>query len=115
MEGDGKLWRVTYTASANQVSGKPAADRPTGAELSTRQFLLRLHLARGYPSGVNSRWVWALIVDVLAGVMVFWGFSGLLMWWQIKSTRWLGLAVVLVSVVAAAWVGVAMHDVLTGR
>ena len=47
--------------------------------------------------------------------MVFWDCSGLLMWWQIKSTRWLGLLVVIVSVVAAAWVGLAMHAVLTGR
>ena len=115
MEGDGKTWRVTYNAPANQVSGKPADEPPASTELSTRQFLLRLHLARGYPSERNTRWVWALIVDVMAAVMVFWGCSGLLMWWQIKSTRWLGLAVVLMSVVAATWVGVAMHDVLTGR
>jgi hypothetical protein len=115
MEGDGKLWRVTYNASTSRVSGKAADDPPAPAELSTRQFLLRLHLAHGYPSDVNSRWVWAIIVDIMAVVMVFWGCSGLLMWWQIKSTRWLGLLVVIVSAVAAAWAGLAMHTVLTGQ
>jgi hypothetical protein len=115
MEGDGKLWRVTYNAAANQVSGKLADDPSAATELSTRQFLLRMHLARGYPAEFNTRWAWAVIVDIMAGVMVFWGCSGLLMWWQIKSTRWLGLAVLLVSVVAAVWAALAMHDVLTGR
>jgi hypothetical protein len=113
--GDGKLWRVAYNASANQVSGKAADEPAAPTDLSTRQFLLRLHLARGFPSERNTRWVWAILVDIMAAVMVFWGGSGLLMWWQIKSTRWLGLAVLLLSLVAAGWVGLAMHDVLTGR
>jgi hypothetical protein len=115
MEGDGQLWRVTYNAQVGSVAGKSADNGLAGAELSTRNFLLRLHLAHGYPSEVNVRWLWAVLVDVMAGVMVFWGCSGLLMWWQIKATRGLGLAVLVLSVVAAAWVGLAMHDVFVAR
>ena len=57
--------------------------------------------------------MWALIVDAMAFVMVFWGASGLLMWWQIKATRRLGVVVVLLSVVAAVWMGIGMHEMLT--
>jgi len=51
----------------------------------------------------------------MAVIMLFWGCSGLLMWWQIKATRWLGLAVLVLSVVAALWVGLAMHQVMVAR
>ena len=44
--------------------------------------------------------------------MVAWAVTGLLMWWQIKRVRRLGLVVLLGSVVAATWVGWAMHTSL---
>jgi len=47
---------------------------------------------------------------VTAAVMVFWALSGVLMWWQIRATRWLGLAAIVASAVAAIWVGVGMHE-----
>jgi len=115
MEGDGQLWQVSYNLQSGSVSGKVANRPPPAVEMSTRQFLLRLHLAHGYPSEVNARWIWAIVVDVMAGVMVFWGLTGLVMWWQIKATRWFGAIVLIGSVVAAVWVGVGMHSLLTAR
>jgi hypothetical protein len=114
MMADGKIWKVKYHFQTGSVSGgSPDADVPTAKLLSTGQFLTRMHLASGYPSEVNLRWWWAGIVDAMAGIMVFWGFSGLLMWWQIKRTRRLGIIVLILSLVVAIWVGVGMHNQMT--
>jgi hypothetical protein len=50
-----------------------------------------------------------VIVDVMAFVMVFWGVSGIVMWWQIKSTRRFGSAAMLVSLIFAIWLVYAMY------
>jgi hypothetical protein len=114
MTADDKIWKVKYHFQTGSVSGvSPDADVPTAKSVSTGQFLTRLHLARGYPSGVNLQWWWAAIVDAMAGIMVFWGFTGLLMWWQIKRTRRLGMIVLVLSLVVAIWVGVGMHNHMT--
>lgn len=110
MEGHGKTWAVTYSPMTGSVSGS-ADEVPPGESLTVRQFLLRLHLAHGYPDVGSPGWYWAVIVDVMAGVMVFWGVSGLLMWWQIKATRRLGLAIIAVSALAATLLGWGMHEV----
>jgi len=108
-----KVWDATYNALNGSVAAKPA-DAPTAtSELSARRFLTRLHLAHGYGDEIGYRWVWALIVDAMAFIMVFWGASGLLMWWQIKATRKLGALIVLLSVIAAVWIGIGMHELFT--
>jgi hypothetical protein len=107
-----KVWNVTYNPQTGGVSGQPADAAPEPDPLSTRRFLLRLHLAHGYPGEVNAKWVWAVVVDAMAFIMVFWGASGLLMWWQIKATRRLGAVLVVVSAVAATVVGLGMHELL---
>jgi hypothetical protein len=112
LTGDGKTWTATYNPMTGSVTGKPAAaERP--AQLSWRRFLLRLHLAHGYPSEPGSKFGWAVVVDLMAATMCFWGLSGLVMWWQIKATRRLGAIVLVVSTVTAAVLAVGMHSVLT--
>lgn len=108
-------WQVTYNALAGSVSGKPAADSGSGDELSTRRFLTRLHVAHGYPGEPNAKWFWAVFVDVMAFVMVFWGVSGIFMWWQIRATRKAGLVVMLLSAAAVTMLGFGMHEVLAPR
>ncbi|WP_020471122.1 PepSY domain-containing protein [Zavarzinella formosa] len=117
MNSDDKLWKVTYNASAGSISGKLADNEPATDPLSTRRFLTRLHMAHGYPSETGSRWFWAVIVDAMAVIMLFWGLSGLFMWWQIKATRRLGTVILLVSLVAATLMGIGMHEQIsiTGR
>ena len=115
MSDGSKVWTVTYNAMTGTVSGVPADDITPPEPLSTRRFLTRLHLASGFPGSPNAKWFWAVIVDAMAAVMVFWGVSGLFMWWQVKSTRKLGIIVLLVSAAAATALGLGMHDVLTPK
>lgn len=110
-----KTWIVTYNAMTGTVSGKPADEPVPSEDISTRRFLTRLHLSHGFPGDQNARWFWALIVDAMAFVMVFWGISGLFMWWQIKATRKIGFLVLLLSIAAATALGFGMHDVMTAR
>lgn len=108
MTGHEKTWRVTWNAMTGSVAGE-IDDGTSPDALSWRQFLLRLHTTHGYPSSGGARWFWAIIVDTMAFVMVFWGASGLLMWWQIKSPRTPGAVVLTLSTIVAAALGVGMH------
>ena len=108
----GKTWTATYNPMTGAISGKPA-DAEEKPELSARRFLLRLHLAHGYPGEPNARWYWAVAVDAMAFVLCFWGLTGLVMWWQIKATRRIGAVVLVLSAVAATALGVAMHSAMT--
>jgi hypothetical protein len=115
MSDGAKTWVVTYNAQTGSVNGKSADEPAQAEEISTRRFLTRLHLTHGYPGEQNSRWFWAVIVDAMAFVMVFWGVSGVFMWWQIKATRKIGLLVLILSIAAATALGMGMHDMLTTR
>ena len=110
-----RTWRVTYNALTGTVSGASAESAAPPEELSTRRFLTRLHLAHGYPGSQSAKWFWAVVVDAMAFVMVFWGVSGLFMWWQLKGTRKLGLVVLLFSAAAATALGFGMHDFLSPK
>ncbi|MBX9579122.1 MAG: PepSY domain-containing protein [Gemmataceae bacterium] len=113
-DGD-RVWRATYNPLNGAVAGKPDGE-PAGEGLSARSFLLRLHTAHGYPGEPSdARWVWALVVDAMAFVMVFWAVSGLVMWWQIKAARRAGLVVLVLSAAVAVWVGVSMHEMMAAR
>jgi hypothetical protein len=113
MTDGAKTWAVTYNAMTGSVGGKPADDSAPAEELSTRRFLTRLHTAHGYPGEQNARWFWAVFVDVMALVMVFWGVSGLFMWWQVKATRKLGFLILGASAATAVLLGLGMHQALT--
>lgn len=115
MSDGAKVWRVTYNALAGTVGGSPADATPPPDELSTRRFLTRLHMAHGFPGSTNAKWFWAVVVDAMAFVMVFWGVSGIFMWWQLKATRKLGLLILVCSVGAATALGFGMHDLLSAK
>ena len=115
MTDGAKTWRVTYNAMAGAVSGVPADDVPPPEELSVHRFLTHMHLTSGFPGSPNTKWFWAVVVDAMAFVMVFWGVSGLFMWWQIKATRRWGFLVLLFSVAAATALGLGMHELLTPK
>jgi hypothetical protein len=110
LEADDGRWRVAYNLQTERLSIR-RADDPSG-RLSSRRFLTGLHLAFGYPSRVGPRWLWALVVDVMAAAMIAWGTSGLMMWWQMKSVRRWGAVALGASLVAASLLGVGMHAVL---
>jgi hypothetical protein len=110
VDANGQLWTAVYSPLTTHVSGTSG---PEQSEMSARSFLLRLHLSRGYPGEVTTRWLWAVGVDAMALVLCFWGLSGLFMWWQIKVTRKAGLVVLALSAVAATALGIGMYGVLT--
>lgn len=112
VEAGGKIWQASYNPQTGVVNGKLPSD--STPEISWRRFLTRLHVAHGYPNAINARWLWAIIVDLMSFVMVFWGVSGLFMWWQIKATRRLGLATVLFSIISALTLSVAMYWAIRG-
>lgn len=109
MEGRGQTWRVTYNPQTGLISGRPEAE---GGALTTRMFLLRLHVAHHYPNERDVRWFWALAVDAMFVSMVGWGITGLLMWWQMKNVRTIGIVVLIASAVAATALAVGMHRLL---
>jgi len=113
IESDGRIWKASYNSQTGSVSGQPA-DTETKEPVSVRRFLTRLHLAHGYPSSPGARWGWAVVVDIMAFVMVFWGLSGLFMWWQIKATRLIGFVILLLSAASATVLGLGMYLVIAG-
>jgi len=114
MTCDGQTWKVTYNPLTGSVSGNPA-EQEAADPVSPRRFLTRLHTTHGYPGEANAKWAWAVVVDAMAFVMLFWGVSGLFMWWQIKATRRWGAVVLVMSFTAAAAVGAGMYEQIAGR
>lgn len=108
VKSEGETWECGHNSLTGALNTKIANATVNATEPSWRRFLLRLHTAHTYPNEGGARWYWAVIVDVMAFVMVFWGVSGIVMWWQIKSTRRFGSAAMLVSLLFAAWLVYAM-------
>jgi hypothetical protein len=102
MDADGRRWRVTYNGKAGSVRGRPAEDDEAPPPPTTRDFALRLHTAHGYPYRAGPRQAWAVLVDVIAAALVFWGATGLVMWWQVRAARRSGAIVLLASAAIAA-------------
>ncbi len=99
----------THSTAATTPSGDVMIIGEHPRELNWRNYLLRLHTAHGYPFERNARWFWAITVDAMFACMVFWGFSGLVMWWQIKRTRLFGSIAIVLSLVLAIALAIAMH------
>lgn len=111
VETDGEVWRAVYSVQSGAVTGSPFENPDT---LSTRRFLTQLHMTHGYPSSAGMRWVWAIAIDAMFASMVFWGLSGLFMWWQIKAVRFAGLFFLGASLIVATIVAVGMYGHLAG-
>jgi len=113
VEADGEVWRVAYNSEQGTLAAQPAEQaRQDGF---TRQFLLRLHTAHGYLESGGVRWFWAIAVDAMFVSMVFWGVSGLLMWWQLKATRNWGIVALAGSAVVATLLAVGMHGEIAAQ
>ncbi|MCH2183487.1 MAG: hypothetical protein MK108_15925 [Mariniblastus sp.] len=124
---DGQPQRVRYTRVVSRRSPTENTETETDAQqepvyqgrltivgnqprdLPLRSYLLRLHMAHGYPVQKNHRWFWAIAVDMMFASMVFWGLSGVVMWWQIKRTRRIGFFILVASALVAIWLAIGMH------
>jgi hypothetical protein len=77
--------------------------------------LTGLHLSFTYPARFDARWLWAVAVDAMFVAMVFWGMSGLAMWWQMKKLRVWGIVTLALSIAVATAMALGMHEVLASR
>ena len=77
--------RITFTAADRRI----LVER---MELETSGFLNRFHRRRGYQQPYAADLAMAVSVDAVIVAMVFWALSGLWMWWEMRATRWWGLA-----------------------
>ena len=103
---EGEEWILNYDLRSGELSQRRPAD--PSSPFSLRSFLLRLHTSHGYPDKVGSRMFWAIIVDLMAALMVFWGLSGLFMWWQMRPTRRIGIFAVTAGLILSSALGYGM-------
>jgi hypothetical protein len=75
--------RITYRGAENKASIEKQESRFSF-------WLERFHRRRGYQHPYALEDAWAVSVDVVIFVMVFWVLSGLWMWWEMKATRVMG-------------------------
>lgn len=101
-EANGTKYNVGYNLVSGKISARDA-EQPPPIEL--RSMLTRLHRLHHYPDSVNTRWMWSLFVDITGLMLVFWGISGLIMWWQIKPTRVAGILGITLALLVAFLIG----------
>lgn len=72
--------RITYTrADSRLVIEKQRFTAPI--------FVNRAHFRHGYGQPFLASKVWAVVVDLAVVGMLFWGVSGIWMWWEMKPAR----------------------------
>ena len=68
-----------------------------------------MHFTSDYPREIGIRTFWAVAVDAISLLMMFWVLSGILMWWQMKVVRQIGMIVFIVSIIVAATFYISMR------
>lgn len=101
IEADGAVWEVSYNALTGIITGRPQGSEPPKAESSTRRLVTRLHTLHGYPPEGFGRTAWAVIVDLVGVLLLFWAGSGLVMAWQVRSARRGSVIVLMLSTLTA--------------
>lgn len=95
----GVRWNLSYAVRTGRLTGRRTDAFPN---LGITHVLSLLHTTHHFPFRVGALWFWALFQDLLGIAMAVWGFTGLLMWWQLKRTRVYG-AVALALALSVAW------------
>jgi len=98
---DDRKWNVTYNLASESLTGRATA---SSSGMSFYSAVTRLHKTHHYPESMSARWLWTLLADATGFTMVFWGVSGLIMWWQIKPTRVIGVSSLSVAAVVAVFI-----------
>jgi hypothetical protein len=83
--------RITYSLAGGHllVERQPFLTQP---------FLERMHHRRGYGASFVADNGWAVSVDAVIVAITLWVLSGLWMWWELKTTRFIGGIVALSGV-----------------
>lgn len=104
---NGESARITYVLKDGHVD----INRYNGSDgMPLRYFFLRMHTSHGQSPSWNGRSLWSLAVDAMAIAMVFWGISGIIMWWQIRQTRRIGAVIIGLSLVTATVMVMGLSD-----
>lgn len=107
IESENKQYRVLY----NLRNGNYRID-----DLNKRKFRLNnlvgnLHELHGYPlSGFSLKWLWVFCADVLAGLMMIWAITGLIMWLKMKRQFVIGLIILSVSLILFTAILINQYD-----
>ena len=110
VRADDEELALTYDLRSGDIAQRKV-DEPR-MDFNLRSFLLRLHVSHGFPSQTSARTVWAIIVDVTAALMIFWAVSGIIMWWQLRPTRFNGMFTMVLGVVLSIALGYAMLNLI---
>ena len=95
---DGQLWNATCNLLNGRLDGRSTE---MGSRLDLRSAITRLHQLHHYPDNLGARWLWTLAADATGLMLIFWGISGVIMWWQIKPTRLVGVSGLSIAAVIA--------------
>lgn len=96
---DGEPWTATWSAKGGTISF-----RRDDGEVSVKRTLARLHMTHVYPGRFGPAWIHTLIVDLVATCLLVWCVTGLVMWWQMRKLRRVGLMVIVSAMAASLWV-----------
>ena len=77
--------RITFDPTAHTLTIERAS-------LDSVGFLYRFHRRRGYEPPFAADRAMAVSVYLVIVAMLFWALSGLWMWWEMRATRYWGLA-----------------------
>ncbi len=103
---DGKAWNVSWDTATGQLDGRDAnASRGPLVELSDS-----LHKRHHYPKTFGVAWLWALFADITGITMVVWALTGMVMWWQLKPTRLIGVFALIAALVGGGVIFSGMAD-----
>jgi hypothetical protein len=84
-------WFNSFSLShSSTISGLQELSKPDPLKNAV-PFLMYLHRASTYNHSPGLRWWWAVMVDGMVLTLVFWGISGVVMWWQMKRHRMWGI------------------------
>jgi hypothetical protein len=104
------LWNLCFDTRTQVVSGRRADAFPN---LGLAQILAAMHTTHHFPLRVGPLWFWALFEDLLGLTMMIWAVTGLVMWWQMKRTRLIGVLALSLALAAAGWVMLGTLNSLT--
>lgn len=104
---DEKRWNLVYHTYDGKLTGR-AADSAQNIGLS--RMLSMLHTTHHFPLKTGPLFFWALFQDLLGAAMLLWSLTGLVMWWQMRKTRIIGLAALVLALALAAWVTLSTSD-----
>lgn len=99
LDAEGVRWNLTYDTREGALAGRREDSFPN---LGIAQIMGSMHKTHHFTMEVGALWLWALFEDLLGLAMVLWAVTGLVMWWQLKRTRVLGVASLLLALGIAA-------------